>query len=73
MLYLYFTGTNVQILTLRAAGAGSFELSLCAHLKEHSKKVQGRAKLGVQAYAEALLVIPTCWLPTLNPKLNPQP
>jgi T-complex protein 1 subunit zeta len=39
-------------------GAGSFELGLCAHLKEHSKKVQGRAKLGVQAYAEALLVIP---------------
>jgi T-complex protein 1 subunit zeta len=39
-------------------GAGAFELGLCAHLKEHSKKVQGRAKLGVQAYAEALLVIP---------------
>jgi T-complex protein 1 subunit zeta len=39
-------------------GAGCFELSLCAHLKEHSKKVQGRAKLGVQTYAEALLIIP---------------
>jgi T-complex protein 1 subunit zeta len=39
-------------------GAGCFELSLSAHLKEHSKKVPGRAKLGVQAYAESLLVIP---------------
>jgi len=39
-------------------GAGCFELALSAHLKEHSKKVPGRAKLGVQAYAESLLVIP---------------
>ena len=53
-------------------GAGSFEVALSQHLKEHSKSVQGRAKLGVQvrrqykllnlknwqAFAEALLVIP---------------
>jgi len=39
-------------------GAGAFEIGLNLHLKEAAKKVQGRAKLGVQAYAEALLVIP---------------
>eukprot|EP00960_Hanusia_phi_P055544 762997-Hanusia_phi.AAC.10 len=39
-------------------GAGSFEVALSQFLKEHSKSVQGRAKLGVQAFAEALLVIP---------------
>jgi len=39
-------------------GAGAFEVALSQHLKEHSKSVKGRAKLGVQAYAEALLVIP---------------
>eukprot|EP00287_Rhodomonas_sp_CCMP768_P006608 CAMPEP_0196738448 /NCGR_PEP_ID=MMETSP1091-20130531/15813_1 /TAXON_ID=302021 /ORGANISM="Rhodomonas sp., Strain CCMP768" /LENGTH=530 /DNA_ID=CAMNT_0042082417 /DNA_START=76 /DNA_END=1664 /DNA_ORIENTATION=+ len=39
-------------------GAGSLEVALSLYLKDHSKKVAGRAKLGVQAYAEALLVIP---------------
>mmetsp|Transcript_53356 Transcript_53356/g.108846 ORF Transcript_53356/g.108846 Transcript_53356/m.108846 type:complete len:534 (-) Transcript_53356:276-1877(-) len=39
-------------------GAGALEIGLSLHLKEHSKSVAGRAKLGVQAYADALLVIP---------------
>ena len=39
-------------------GAGALEVALSSFLKEHSKQVLGRAKLGVQAYAEALLVIP---------------
>ena len=29
-------------------GAGAFEVGLSIHLKEHSKSVKGRAKLGVQ-------------------------
>mmetsp|Transcript_22664 Transcript_22664/g.31978 ORF Transcript_22664/g.31978 Transcript_22664/m.31978 type:complete len:563 (-) Transcript_22664:108-1796(-) len=40
-------------------GAGAFELAAAMHLREKVvKETKGRAKLGVQAYAEALLVIP---------------
>ncbi|WVN86496.1 T-complex protein 1, zeta subunit [Cryptococcus depauperatus CBS 7841] len=40
-------------------GAGAFELSCAAHLNDNLKSLaKGRAKLGVQAFAEALLIIP---------------
>ncbi len=39
-------------------GAGAFELAAAADLMEFQKTVAGRAKLGVQAFADALLVIP---------------
>lgn len=40
----------------RAAGAGAFELAAAAHLRaEVKKQAVGRAKLGVEAFAEALL------------------
>jgi len=39
-------------------GAGAFEVAAHNELMEFKKEVQGRAKLGVQAYADALLVIP---------------
>lgn len=39
-------------------GAGAFELAAHAHLMEYKKTVQGRKKLGVDAFAQALLVIP---------------
>lgn len=39
-------------------GAGSFEIACNDHLIEYSKSVEGKAKLGIQAFAEALLVIP---------------
>ena len=39
-------------------GAGGFEVMAHAALMEYRKKVIGRAKLGVQAYADALLIIP---------------
>jgi T-complex protein 1 subunit zeta len=39
-------------------GAGAFELAAHADLMEFQKTVVGRAKLGVQAFAEALLVVP---------------
>ena len=40
-------------------GAGAFEVACASHLRQHVKKtVQGRAKLGVEAFAESLLVIP---------------
>jgi len=39
-------------------GAGAFEIAAHARLEEYRKTIKGRAKLGVQAYADALLVIP---------------
>merc|ERR1719230_651678 len=39
-------------------GAGGFETLAHQHLMKYKAKVTGRAKLGVQAYAEALLTIP---------------
>lgn len=40
-------------------GAGAFEVACSAHLSGPAKKsAKGRAKLGVQAFADALLIIP---------------
>merc|ERR1719197_1771288 len=39
-------------------GAGAFEIAAHAALLDYKATVTGRAKLGVQAYADALLVIP---------------
>lgn len=41
------------------AGAGAFEVACAQYLRNTTKKeVQGRAKLGVEAFAEALLGFP---------------
>jgi T-complex protein 1 subunit zeta len=40
------------------AGAGAFEAALCRHLHEYKKKVEGKKRLGVEAFAEACLEIP---------------
>ena len=40
-------------------GAGSFEIACSEHLNEYARReVKGKVKLGVQAFAEALLVVP---------------
>ena len=39
-------------------GAGAFELAAHLHLHQWKQTVQGRQKIGVQAFADALLVIP---------------
>ena len=40
-------------------GAGAFEIAASENLDNYSKKsVSGKAKLGVKAYADALLVVP---------------
>ncbi|PFX23381.1 T-complex protein 1 subunit zeta [Stylophora pistillata] len=39
-------------------GAGAFEVAVSAALTEFKKTVKGRARLGVQAFADAQLVIP---------------
>jgi T-complex protein 1 subunit zeta len=43
---------------LLVPGAGGFEVMCHEALMEYRKKVAGRAKLGVQAFADALLIIP---------------
>ena len=40
------------------SGAGAFEVAVADALVKHKPNVKGRAQLGVQAYADALLVIP---------------
>ncbi|XP_076624119.1 chaperonin containing TCP1 subunit 6 [Colletes latitarsis] len=39
-------------------GAGAFEVAASKVLKQHVGKVKGKQRLGVEAYAEALLIIP---------------
>lgn len=39
-------------------GAGAFEVAASQALQQYKEKVKGKQRLGVQAYAEALLVIP---------------
>jgi T-complex protein 1 subunit zeta len=39
-------------------GAGAFECAAYQHLQAYSKQVHGRARLGVNVFADALLVIP---------------
>ncbi|KAI8372217.1 T-complex protein 1 zeta subunit [Blakeslea trispora] len=39
-------------------GGGAFEVALAQHLIEYKKQVKGRAKMGVQAFADAMMVIP---------------
>lgn len=40
------------------AGAGALEVAVADALVKHKPNVKGRAQLGVQAFADALLVIP---------------
>ena len=40
------------------SGAGAFEVAVADALVKHKPNVKGRAQLGVQAFADALLVIP---------------
>jgi T-complex protein 1 subunit zeta len=39
-------------------GAGAFELGAFCHLEEFKKSVEGKARLGVEAFAKAMLVVP---------------
>ncbi|XP_071452313.1 T-complex protein 1 subunit zeta [Hetaerina americana] len=39
-------------------GAGAFEMAAYLKLQKYKDEVKGKARLGIQAYAEALLVIP---------------
>ena len=39
-------------------GAGAFQVALHTHLNKFKESVKGKAKLGVQAYSDAMLIIP---------------
>lgn len=39
-------------------GAGAFEVTASQALHKYKENVKGKQRLGVQAYAEALLIIP---------------
>jgi len=39
-------------------GAGAFQIAACAELQKYKTSVSGRQKLGVEIFAEALLIIP---------------
>ncbi|KAJ3348087.1 T-complex protein 1 subunit zeta [Entophlyctis luteolus] len=39
-------------------GAGAFQIALSAHLSNFKASVKGRTKMGIQAFADALLIIP---------------
>lgn len=39
-------------------GAGAFEVVVSQALQRYKEQVKGKQRLGVQAYAEALLIIP---------------
>ncbi|KAH6562044.1 hypothetical protein BASA60_011255 [Batrachochytrium salamandrivorans] len=39
-------------------GAGAFQIGLHAHLMKFKESVKGRSKMGVQTFAEAMLIIP---------------
>lgn len=49
---------NLHVDNSLVAGAGAFEIAAHCHLLKFKSQVQGRAKLGVQAFADALLTIP---------------
>lgn len=52
-------------------GAGAFEIATAEHLHTYARKeVSGKVKLGVQAFADALLVVPR--ILSINSGFDPQ-
>merc|ERR1711983_311292 len=41
-------------------GAGAYEIAVYQALQEYKNEVRGKQRLGVQAFAEAMLIIPKC-------------
>jgi T-complex protein 1 subunit zeta len=39
-------------------GAGAFEIACAEHLRANTDKAEGRAKLGIEVFAESLMVVP---------------
>lgn len=43
---------------IKLPGAGAFEITVYNELMKYKDSIKGKARLGIAAYAEALLVIP---------------
>lgn len=43
-------------------GAGAVEVAIADALMKYKPCIKGRAQLGIQAYADALLIIPKVWI-----------
>ena len=52
-IYIFFSFSGSVV-----SGAGAFEVAVADALVKHKPNVKGRAQLGVQAFSDALLVIP---------------
>jgi len=39
-------------------GAGAFEIAVSSHLRDFARTVKGKERLGVEAFSEAILVVP---------------
>lgn len=39
-------------------GAGAFEIAVSSHLRDFARKIKGKERLGVEAFSEAILVVP---------------
>jgi chaperonin GroEL (HSP60 family) len=57
-LYLLLLFFVLWVLEYVVAGAGAFEVAAHRALIKYKEQVKGRARLGVQAFADAMLVIP---------------
>ena len=59
MCFSYFEFiTDLFLLGCVIGGGGAFEIAAHQALTQYKEQVKGRARLGVQAFAEALLIIP---------------
>ena len=52
------TFSRVSVTESIVPGAGAYEIAAHSALMKYKDTVKGRARLGIQAYADALLIIP---------------
>lgn len=50
--------TEFKIAGAVVPGAGAFEIFAWQELQKYKDEIKGKSRLGIQAYAEALLIIP---------------
>lgn len=50
--------TKFEFAVAVVPGAGAFEIYAWQELQKYKDEIKGKSRLGIQAYAEALLIIP---------------
>lgn len=53
-----FQKFNIKIIGAVVPGAGAFEIFAWQELQKFKDEIKGKSRLGIQAFAEALLIIP---------------